>query len=146
MARNSIRIVSFFLSWTMSPERLPSGISGVYIWLLNHQRQNHQVAATESYFRYSKDVDGVSVDSCSFIDINTALVTVWILGQSVNLIVYQTSGYNHCGAYNIIPTSGGFGERWSSPGPGESTKLTADNSFVLVDILSGQPVSAKIMS
>ncbi|WP_329502726.1 prophage tail fiber N-terminal domain-containing protein [Klebsiella aerogenes] len=77
----------------------------------------------------------------NLISIYTALVTVRIKGISANLIVSahfnQSSGYNHCGEYELMASSTGGAPYWSSLGPGDSSNPKADTTYTMVSNTTG---------
>ncbi|MDK9364164.1 hypothetical protein [Lelliottia wanjuensis] len=78
---------------------------------------------------------GVTIENCpdNLIAVFHALVTVRIKGESVNLILHahfnQTSGYIHCGEWELMPDGSAY--LWSSLGPGDSSNPSADKDFLI---------------
>lgn len=76
------------------------------------------------------------------VEMYTALVSVRIKGVSVNLIVSahfnQSSGYHHCGEYELMASStSGGAPLWSSLGPGDSSNPAAGSTYTMVSNVGG---------
>lgn len=77
-------------------------------------------------------------------DIYSAAVQVRVPGVSVRLTVHahfnETSGYNHCGDFELMES--GTDLFWSKIGPGENSNPVAGKNFVMVDAGAGFAVVA----